>query len=65
MLDILGLSEYETIFRKEKISGSLLKEIDEEILEKDLGITSQLHRMKLVSIIEGEQSLDELFNRYT
>ena len=62
MLKALGLKQYKKTFRKEKISGALLQEIDEEVLKNELGITSRLHRMKLLRVIDGKQLLDELFH---
>ena len=62
VLDIIGLSEYKDVFIKEGITGSLLSELNEEILETELNIKSQIHRMKLMRIMEGRQSIDELFD---
>ena len=62
MLKALGLKQYKKAFKKERVSGALLQEIDEEMLKNELGITSRLHRMKLLRVIDGKQSLDELFH---
>lgn len=51
------MSQYKAIFEEEAIDGALLLELDETILEKDLGITSQLHRKKLCLAIKGKSSL--------
>ena len=61
LLEILGLTKYKNIFIHEEISGALMLELDEEILEVELGITSKLHRLKLLRVIDGRQPLDELF----
>ena len=61
LLEILGLKKYKNVFMSEEISGALLQELDEEILEMELGITSRLHRLKLLRVIDGRQPLDELF----
>ena len=61
LLEILDLTQYKDVFKKERISGSLLQDIDEEILEEELGITSKLHRLKLMRVIDGRESLDKLF----
>ena len=61
LLDKLGLSKYKNKFSEENITGSLLSEFDEEILEKELGITSRIHRIKLLRIIDGRQSINTLF----
>ena len=44
---------------KEGISGGLLSEFDEEILETELHIKSKIRQMKL---IQGHQSIDEYFD---
>ena len=62
VLDIIGLSEYKDVFIKEGITGSLLSEFNEEILETKLNIKSQIHRIKFIRIMEGGQSIDELFD---
>ena len=61
MLDKIGLSDYKEKFTKEGITGSLLSEFNEKILETDLNITSGINQIKLMRIIEGRQSIDELF----
>ena len=61
LLEILGLTKYKNVFIDEEISGALLQELDEEILKVELGITSRLHRLKLLRVIDGRQPLDELF----
>ena len=61
LLDKLGLSKYKHKFIEESITGSLLSEFDEEILETELGINSRIHRIKLMRIIDGRQSINELF----
>ena len=58
----MGLSKYKEQFIKEGITGSLLSELDEEILETELNVKSRLHRLKLMRIIQAHQSIDELFN---
>ena len=61
LLEILGLTKYKNVFIDEEISGALLQELDEEIIKVELGITSRLHRLKLLRVIDGRQPLDELF----
>ena len=63
LLEILRLTKYKDAFICEEISGALLQDLDEEILETELGITSKLHRLKLLRVIDGRQSLDELFKK--
>ena len=58
----MGLSKYKEQFIKERITGSLLSELDEEILETELNIKSRIHRIRLMKIMEGRQSIDEFFD---
>ena len=48
------MSMYKDIFTQEQIDGHLLCELDEEILEKELGITSKLHRKKLMLVVRDK-----------
>ena len=58
----MGLSEYKEHFIKEGITGSLLSDFDEEILETELNIKSRIHRIKLMRVMDGRQSIDEFFD---
>ena len=57
MLDKLYLSKYKETFEEEQITGSLLLEIDEEILKEDLGVHRKLDRLKIMRVIQGRTSL--------
>ena len=63
MLDKLGLSRYKDVFEAEQITGSLFVELDNELLEEELGITAKIHRIKLLRVINGKQSLTELMSQ--
>ena len=56
---MLGLGNYKETFIEEQIDGPLLFELDEAVLEEDLGITTRLHRIKLMSIIDGRISVSK------
>ena len=63
LLDALKLSQYREAFKENAIDGDLLiKGCDESALENDLGISSSLHRRKLMRLITGEYSAEEYFN---
>lgn len=53
MLDTLYCSQYKEAFKNEEIDGSLFVELDREILQKELGVTSKIHQIKIMQIIEG------------
>ena len=60
LLGKLNLDCYKDIFAAEQISGEVLVECDDEVLSNDLQITSKLHRMRILRIIQGRQSVLEL-----
>ena len=51
----MNLELYVDIFAQEQINGSLLMDCDEHILH-DLGVSSKLHQLRLMSIISGRSS---------
>lgn len=52
------LSQYKEAFAREQISGDILVDLEdkEHILKNDLGMTTELHRMRLMKVIRGERS---------
>jgi hypothetical protein len=60
MLGKLGLQEYRQIFLKEKISGDILAECTEEVLELELDVHSPNHRHILLNLIAGKMSIKNL-----
>ena len=56
MLNLAGLGKYSETVEEESVSGDILVECSEEILEKEMGIKSKLHRLKLLRVIEGKAS---------
>ena len=60
----MNLTQYLKPFCAEELDGQLLSECDEETLQHELGISSAIHRAKLMKIITGRQSaVDVLYNR--
>ena len=47
------MSKYKETFKSELINGNLLAELDDDILEKELGVVSRLHRKKLLLNVQG------------
>ena len=41
-------------FEKENVDGQLLCKCNDQVLRDDLKVRSQLHRLKLLSFIQGE-----------
>ena len=50
LLEAKGLQQYREVFEREHIDGEILQELDDEILEKDLGVTSKLHRIRIMKL---------------
>ena len=57
MLAKLNMSQYMKQFTSEQIDGDLFSECSDQILESELGISSRLHRLKLLRIIEGKNPI--------
>lgn len=51
----MHLQEYANNFIRERIDGPILCTLDELMLQK-IGITSKLHRLKLLNVIKGKVS---------
>ena len=60
LLKVIGLEQYEDVFRSECISGDLLLELNDDILEHEIGVTSRLHRLKLNGLISGKKSAKDI-----
>ena len=56
-LDDLNLSQYKKKFKAEKMCERLLWQCDDEILDKDMGITNRLHRIRILTAIEDRRKL--------
>ena len=57
LLDRMNLHQYRDTFVSEVVDGELLQECDSDTLQYELGVTSQVHRAKLLRIIAGRQSI--------
>ena len=55
MLDKMSLAQYKDIFARERITGDVLSELSEQDLQHELGITSHIHRIRLMKIITGQE----------
>ena len=53
LLKSVGLEAYVEVFKAECISGDILQEIDESVLNKELGVGSKLHRIRMMRLIGG------------
>ena len=51
LLESSGLGKYRPTIERERVTGDILAVLDEGVLETELGITSKLHRLRLLKII--------------
>lgn len=58
----MELSQYKETFLKEQISGDILLQCDNQILEVELKISSRLHRLRLMQVIDGKASVQQLLH---
>ena len=49
----MSLDKYQNNFKREQVNGEILSECDEDVLTNDLGVSSKLHRIKLMKVISG------------
>ncbi len=56
----MNLKQYVEIFSEEHIDGELLIECDEDILETDLSVSRKLHRNRLMKVISGRHSAENI-----
>ena len=56
LLKAMGLEQYSQSIAQEHITGDVLLECTEGILEKELKIASKLHRVRLMKLIDGSHS---------
>ena len=53
---MMGLKQYSQTIAQEQITGDVLLECTEAVLEKELHIESKLHRVRLMKLIDGSHS---------
>lgn len=56
----MGLETYITTFLEEHVDGAILLQCDEAALRDDLGVSSKVHRLRLLKLIAGDQSIQPL-----
>ncbi len=60
LLESMGLKQYEGMFSREKITGEILGECDDNVLAQELKITSKLHRVRLLKVVSGRHSAESI-----
>ena len=61
----MGLSQYISRFRQEQVTGSVLLHCNETILQRELGVDSQLHCKRLLALISGQHSARDILLSHT
>ena len=56
----MNLGKYKQTFKEQFISGDVLAELTDNMLRIDLGVDSDLHRLRLMKVIRGEPSAHNL-----
>ena len=59
---MMRLEQYTPIFQQEQINGDILSTCDDALLKDELKISSRLHRMRLLRVIEGTYSIYEMMS---
>jgi len=58
----MDLTQHKEKFSEEDITGEILAELDEDILLHELGVSSKIHRIQLMNIINGEHSVQHILS---
>ena len=60
LLVAMEMGQYKEAFIKESVSGEILADCDDDILQSDLGVASRLHRLRLMKVVSGRHSAANL-----
>ena len=58
----MHLAQYKDIFASEEITGEIFAELDEEILQMELGVSVKIHRIRLMKVIDGKYSVQQILS---
>ena len=53
VLNGLSIGHYNAVIGQKMVDGQIFVELDETILNKELGVTSPLDRLKMLKLIDG------------
>lgn len=56
----MDLAHYCEAFAKEHISGEILAELGDDDLQRELGVNSKIHRVRLMKVITGKHSAQNI-----
>lgn len=60
LLEGLGMQEHQVHFQREKVDGEVLSSLNEDDLEMELNISSHIHRLRLLKVIDGHSSAQQI-----
>ena len=58
----MDLGQYRESFLRERITGDVLLDLNDTILQEELGVTSKIHRIRLTKLIRGRHSAQSVLN---
>ena len=56
------MEQYADSFSRERVSGEILLDCDDEILKEELGMASRLHRVRFMKILLGKHSAKNIIS---
>lgn len=62
LLGLMRLQQYAASFSDKSVDGKKLLELNDLMLEEDLGIKNMLHRLRIMRIIRGHQCVTDFIN---
>lgn len=51
----MHLNQYKEVFSEKEVDGMVFAELNESLMEHELGIKSKLHRIRLLSVAKGKR----------
>ena len=54
MLDTIGLPQYKEAFSREIIDGVTFLGLDDVTLDKELQVSSKIHRLRILKLMDGD-----------
>jgi hypothetical protein len=63
LMELMSLGQYREKILSEHISGEILLECDDAILQEEIGVTSRIHRIRIMKIISGQHSTKTMLEK--
>ncbi len=62
-MEAMSLCQYKDKILEEQLSGEILLECDDTILQEEVGMASRIHRIRLMKVISGQHSAKALLEK--